>query len=257
MILLSDIKVNNVAVDGDDSRFSPRIPSQRRRDGIANRMKKVAYSFIKQLFDIAASALASVVLLVPMSLIALLIVIKDPGNPFYVHERVGRNGERLRLVKFRTMRSDAGDLFHTLTPAQIEEYHKEYKLADDPRLIGYKVPGDGKRCFGAALRRTSLDELPQLFFNIFLKHDMSIVGPRPILREEMEKYYTPQQQRKLLQRKPGLTGYWQAYARNNAMYADGKRQQMEMYYAEHASIWLDIKIICKTLSTIWLKNWVK
>lgn len=117
-----------------------------------------------------------------------------------------------------------------------------------------KKPGDGSKCFGARLRQLSIDELPQIIWNVCIKGDMSIVGPRPILREELDRYYTPEQQEFLLSVKPGLTGYWQSYARNNAMYEDGKRQEMELYYVEHASIWLDIKIIFATIGAVLRKN---
>lgn len=202
-----------------------------------------AYIVAKRTFDIMSSFCASVVLLIPMLVVALLIMCKDPGNPFYVQKRIGQNGKMLRLVKFRSMRKGADQLENMLTQSQLEQYKREYKLNDDPRLIGYHKPGDGDSCFGAFLRRTSIDEIPQIFFNILLKGDMSVVGPRPILEEELESNYTPEQRKSLLSVKPGLTGYWQAYARNNASYESGKRQDMELYYAENANFVWDIKII--------------
>lgn len=144
------------------------------------------------------------------------------------------------------MKKFSDHLEEMLTPEQIEEYKREYKLKDDPRLIGWKKPGDGHKCFGALLRRLSLDELPQIFINICLKGNMSVVGPRPILQEELEKNYSLKEQREFLAMKPGLTGYWQAFARNNATYESGERQRMELYYIHHASIMLDLKIIIST-----------
>jgi lipopolysaccharide/colanic/teichoic acid biosynthesis glycosyltransferase len=137
-----------------------------------------------------------------------------------------------------------------LTPEQLEEYRREYKLEDDPRLIGYKKPGDGSKCFGAFIRRTSIDELPQILFNICLRGNMSVVGPRPILRDELTENYTPAEQRALLSVKPGLTGYWQAYARNNATYESGERQHMELYYVKNASFLMDLKIIFATVGSV-------
>ena len=183
--------------------------------------RKPVYHFIKRTFDLVFSALASIVLLIPIIVVALMIMCKDPGNPFYVHTRVGKRGRDIRILKFRTMRKNADKLENMLTKEQLDEYRHEYKLRDDPRLIGYRKPGDGKTCFGAKLRRLSIDELPQIVWNICIKGDMSIVGPRPVLREELERHYTPEQQQALLSVKPGLTGYWQAYARNDAKYEGG------------------------------------
>ena len=185
-----------------------------------------------------------------MLVIALLIMVKDFGNPFYVHKRVGQDGREIGVVKFRSMKIGADRLKKTLTQEQLEEYHREFKLRDDPRLIGYQKPGDGQKCFGAFLRRSSLDELPQILWNICVKGDMSVVGPRPVLREELRQNYTPKERRQFLSVKPGLTGYWQAYARNDAEYETGERQSMELYYVEHQSFWLDLKIIFKTIAVV-------
>lgn len=206
------------------------------------------YLCVKRAFDFLSSLVVSVLLLLPMLVIGFIILCKDFGNPFYKQKRVGRKGKTLKIWKFRSMKKGADKLENMLTPEQLEEYKREFKLDDDPRLIGYKKAGDGEngKCFGAKIRRTSLDELPQIFFNICILGNMSVVGPRPLLDEELDKYYTPEQKALLLSVKPGLTGYWQAYARNNATYASGERQKMELYYVEHRSVWLDIKIIFKT-----------
>ena len=215
------------------------------------------YLLVKRCFDFVSSLCASVVLLFPMAVLALIIMIKDPGNPFYVHTRVGQNGKFMKLVKLRSMRKNADCLEDMLTPEQLERYKREYKLDDDPRLIGYKKEGDGKKCFGSFLRRSSLDELPQIIWNILIKGDMSVVGPRPVLPEELEKNYTPEQQKLFLSVKPGLTGYWQAYARNDASYKTRKRQQMELYYVEHAGFELDLKIIFDTFGAVLRKQGAK
>ena len=96
----------------------------------------------------------------------------------------------------------------------------------------------------------------QIPYNVLLKGNMSLVGPRPILESELDENYTPEQQELLLSVKPGLTGYWQAYARNDAMYEDGKRQQMELYYVQNRSLWLDVKIIFATVSAVLRKSGV-
>lgn len=216
--------------------------------------KSIGYLVIKRCFDFVASLCVSIVLLLPLAILALIVVVTDPGNPFYVQERVGKNGKTLHMVKLRTMRVGADRLENMLSPEEYAQYKREYKLDDDPRLIGYKKPGDGKKCFGALLRRTSMDELPQIIWNICIRGDMSVVGPRPILRDELEKNYKPQEQNMLISVKPGLTGYWQAYARNNAGYSDGKRQSMELFYVHNASAWLDMKIIWQTIFAVVSRN---
>lgn len=221
-----------------------------------NRYSKpgMAYLFFKRCFDFISSLFVSLILLLPMLIIALIIIIKDFGNPFYAQKRVGQHGKDLLVYKFRSMRLGADNLERMLTPEQLEEYKKEYKLKDDPRLIGYKKPGDGNSCFGAMIRKTSLDELAQILMNICIKGDMSVVGPRPILREELEKNYTPEEQQLLLSVKPGLTGYWQAYARNNATYESGERQKMELHYVYHRSFMLDVKIIFQTIISVFKRS---
>ncbi len=194
------------------------------------------YSIIKRLFDIILS-FAGIILLCPLFiLLSVLVTADDGGNPFYGHSRVGKDGKRIKVYKFRSMRMDAGDLEKLLSPEQLEQYKKEFKIDKDPRIT--KI--------GMFLRKTSLDELPQLF-NI-LGGSLSIIGPRPIVEEELEKYGS--NVAKLLSVKPGLTGYWQAYARNNAVYETGERQAMEMYYVEHQGLFLDCKIFLKTFGRV-------
>ena len=186
------------------------------------------YRFFKRLFDILLSLLLSLLLSPLMLVITLLIFLRDGGSPFFLHTRVGQNGKTVRVLKFRTMKKHAQNISVTLTEQEQEAYRLEYKLNDDPRLIGYKKKGDGRRCFGALLRRTSMDELPQLWFNVLLLGNMSLVGPRPVLGEELARFYTPQEQKTLLSAKPGVTGYWQAYASGSVHYGNGTRQQMEL-----------------------------
>jgi len=220
--------------------------SEGQSGGVAN----LAYLGAKRCLDVAVSLVATLVAAIPVAVLCALITIKDYGNPFYVHQRVGKGGKTFRMLKLRSMRLGADDLETMLTPEQMEEYHREYKIDDDPRLIGWGKRGDGKKCFGAMLRRLSLDEIPQIFWNILIKGNMSLVGPRPILREEMEAHYTPEEQAVLTSVKPGLTGYWQAYARNNATYQTGERQRMELYYVHNQSLWLDVKIMLATVGAV-------
>lgn len=226
------------------------IPAGDTGDVISTEKRRTGYIFVKRIFDFISSLVVSLVLLIPMAVIAVLIMLKDHGSPFYMQRRVGKNGEEIKIAKFRTMRVGADKLENMLTPAQLEEYKKEFKLKDDPRLIGYKNPGDGSKCFGARLRQMSLDELPQILWNICIKGNMSVVGPRPILREELERYYTSEQQEMLLSVKPGLTGLWQVKGRNDCTYGSGQRQKAELQYISEKGIWTDVKIMFKTVGTI-------
>jgi len=201
--------------------------------------------FGRRMIDILLSLVLGAVLLPVALLVTVLVCIRSPGNPFYLQKRMGRGGKTIGVLKFRSMKKDV-----ILSDAQQAQYRLEYKLDDDPRLIGYREKGDGKRCFGAILRRTSLDELPQLYLNVLLLGNMSLVGPRPIVAEELSTYYTEEEQRQLLSVKPGVTGYWQAYARGRALYANGERQKMELYYVTHRSLWLDLKILFRTVLTV-------
>ncbi|MCM1507504.1 MAG: sugar transferase [Ruminococcus flavefaciens] len=215
------------------------------------------YLLAKRMFDFVSSFIVSLVIILPVAVIAVIIFIKDPGNPFYLQKRVGQNGETLKILKFRSMKKNADKLEKYLTPEQIKEYKKEYKLDDDPRLIGYRKAGDGKRCFGAKIRQWSIDELPQIIYNICILGNMSVVGPRPILADELAKNYTKHEKECFISVKPGLTGYWQAYARNNIGYENHKRQDMELYYVKNQSFVFDMKIIFKTIESVLRKKGAK
>ena len=214
-------------------------------------------AFIKRLTDIVIALPLSLLFCPVCIALTVLVFLRDPGNPFYCQRRVGRDGKTLTILKFRTMKRHSDDVEKVLSPEELLIYRREYKLMDDPRLIGYRRAGDGSRCFGAILRRTSLDELPQLWWNVLLCGNMSLVGPRPILPEELAQHYTAAEQEDLLSVKPGLTGYWQAYARNAACYENGERQQMELYYVQNRSFWLDIKILFRTVVAVITKAGAK
>lgn len=214
----------------------------------------LAYRFIKRCFDFTASLIIGVFLIIPIFLIAIIISIKDNGTPFYKQKRIGKDHSSLYIYKFRSMKKGADNIESMLSPEQLEEYKREYKLYDDPRLIGYKKPGDGKKCFGGIIRSLSIDELPQIFFNICILGNMSVVGPRPILESELNDNYTLDEQELLLSVKPGLTGYWQAYARNDVGYEEHKRQDMELYYVNNQSLWLDLKILFKTVGSVIMRK---
>lgn len=197
---------------------------------------EILYLIIKRVIDIVLSGIGIIVLSPILLLLAILVIANDGGSPIYRHTRIGYKGKKIQILKFRSMRRDAGDLKKLLTPEQLEQYQREFKIDDDPRITS----------IGEFLRKTSLDELPQMI-NIFIG-DLSIIGPRPIVEKETEVY--GKDIAKFVSVKPGLTGYWQAYARNNATYESGERQAMEMYYVDHRSLLLDIKIFFKTIVSV-------
>lgn len=203
------------------------------REDIHRNNKKV-YWLLKRVFDVLFSAAALILLALPMALITVLIKLESPGPAIFVHNRFGKNGRPLPLLKFRSMHLNAEQMIELFTPEQKEEWELNFKLEDDPRIT--KI--------GSFLRRTSLDELPQ-FINI-LKGELSLVGPRPIVQEELDRYGSEKE--KFLSVTPGLTGYWQAYARSTCTYE--QRMEMELYYVDHANFWWDIKIMLATVVAV-------
>ena len=195
------------------------------------------YQAAKRIFDVLF-CLASLLLLWPfMLIIALLVHLQDGGSVLYSQIRLGRYGKPIRILKFRSMTPGAEKQLDRLTEAQLEQYRREFKIDDDPRVTR----------LGAILRKTCLDELPQLF-NI-LKGEMSVVGPRPIVPEEISCY--TEGERELFQSvPPGLTGLWQACSGPGDDYATGGRQRMELHYARHATFGLDVRLIFSTFGAL-------
>lgn len=199
------------------------------------------YIAIKRIIDIIVSIVGIAVCFIPALLIALLIKIESPGPAIFIHNRIGQYGKPLPLIKFRSMHQNAEYMIKSFTPEQRAQWEENFKLDEDPRIT--KV--------GDFLRRTSLDEIPQLI-NI-LKGELSLVGPRPIVEEELDKY--GENKEKFLSAKPGLTGYWQAYARSNCSYE--QRMEMELHYVDNANLLWDIKIIFATIGTVITKSGAK
>lgn len=195
---------------------------------------KRSYLIAKRALDIALSFLGLIISIIPMAVISLLIKIESPGPAIYVHHRIGKNGKPLPLLKFRSMYINAEKMIEDFTPEQKAEWEKNFKLEHDPRITRV----------GQLLRRSSLDELPQLV-NV-LKGELSIVGPRPIITEELDRY--GENKDRFLSVTPGLTGYWQAYARSTCSYE--QRMEMELYYVENANFWWDIKIMFATVGAV-------
>ena len=196
----------------------------------------IIYRFIKRTFDFIISGLSLILLSPIFFLRAVLIKFDSKGKVFYKHKRIGKNGEYIYLYKFRSMHSDSKERLEKMLedPKIRKEWEENYKLDNDPRIT--KI--------GSILRKTSLDELPQLF-NI-LVGDMSIVGPRPVIDDEIKKYGSNKD--KLLSVTPGLTGWWACNGRSWTSYED--RMKLELYYVDHRSILLDIKVIIKTAISV-------
>lgn len=233
---------NDTAADREAMRLSEREAAQRAEtEAYINALpytyrKKPFYAFFKRLTDIILSGLLLLVIWPAYIVIAILIKHDDGGKVFYSHKRIGRGGKVIYIHKFRSMKKNADQLASMLTPEQLHQYHTEYKIDNDPRIT--KI--------GNVLRRTSLDELPQIW-DVFIGR-LSLIGPRPVVEEETQQYFNKREM--FLSVKPGLTGYWQAYARNDAGYAKGKRQEMELYYVQNRSFLLDIRIFFKTISSV-------
>ena len=192
------------------------------------------YLFTKRMLDILGS-LTGILLLSPIFLIvAICIKIEDPkGKIFFSQVRNGLHGKEFNIYKFRSMVHNAEDLLEQLK-SKNEMDGPVFKMKYDPRIT--KI--------GRIIRKTSIDELPQLF-NI-LKGDMSLVGPRPIVDREIELF--GDKMKIVHSVRPGLTGYWAANGRSDTTYE--QRVEMEAYYAENFSLLLDIKIILKTIKSV-------
>lgn len=199
---------------------------------------KPNYLIFKRLLDILLTSLAMIVV-IPISLIiSILIRLDSKGPVIYKQKRLGQNGKLFTIYKFRTMVCNAEEVMKNFTPEQKEEFEKHFKLKNDPRITK----------MGNFLRKTSLDEMPQLI-NI-LKGDMSIIGPRPVVENEIEKYGFFKN--KYLSIKPGLTGWWACNGRSSTTY--NERISLEIYYIDNISLKLDIKCFFKTILSIIKKD---
>src|SRR5574341_107899 len=201
--------------------------------------------FLKRASALAIAALALILLAPLWLLIALLIKLDSRGPVFYKQERVGMDGRVFLFYKFRTMHAGTDDARHREFQRKYIKGEPESNLGDEVRPA-YKLRGDERVTrLGKLLRKTSLDELPQLF-NV-LRGDMSVVGPRPPIPYEVESYEL--WHRKRLDMKPGITGLWQVSGRNRLPFDEMVR--MDLYYIENWSLLLDLKILLQTLPVMW------
>lgn len=208
---------------------------------VTNRLLNPVDKFIKAGFDKALSIGLALIFSPILLLLYLIVLISTKGHPIFKQRRVGQNGQLFNIYKFRTMRIDADKALETLLandPQAKAEWEKEYKLKNDPRIT--KI--------GKFLRKTSLDELPQIM-NVF-QGKMSLVGPRPIVADEMKNYGEMIDYFKAV--KPGMTGLWQVSGRNDLSYEE--RVQLDVWYVRNWSIELDIIILVKTLVIVLSKK---
>ncbi len=204
---------------------------------IKNNLLHPLDKFIKNGFDFMLALLITIILLPILLVIYLMIILLSSGNPIFTQMRIGRGGKPFAIYKFRTMRTDADEALAKLLAKDEEakrEWEQEHKLKNDPRITS----------IGDFLRKTSLDELPQLY-NV-LRGEMSLVGPRPIVKEEIEKYGEYFHYFSAVN--PGITGLWQVSGRNDIDYSE--RVQLDVWYVRNWSIDLDIMILIKTVDAV-------
>ncbi len=203
---------------------------------VNNNLAKRTSRFLKRMFDIIGSA-AIIILLSPILIMLTFLVSKDGGCAIYGHERIGRNGVKFKCLKFRSMITNSQEVLQHLLETNVEariEWDKDFKLKNDPRVTRV----------GQFIRKTSLDELPQLF-NV-LKGEMSLVGPRPVIEKELERYAGDVDY--YLMAKPGMTGLWQVSGRNDVDY--DTRVYFDAWYVKNWSLWNDIAILFKTINVV-------
>lgn len=208
-------------------------------------IKKYIYLIIKRLFDIFIG-LIGCILLIPISIIIKIIYLfnKDYHSIFYKQIRIGKNGKKFKLYKYRSMVKDADEILErTLSDSKKLrlEWLQNQKLEDDPRIT--KI--------GKILRKTSIDEIPQ-FINL-LKGDMSLIGPRPLIKGELKNHNGDPEIYESV--RPGITGWWGCNGRSDTNYKE--RLELEYFYVNNMSLKLDLKIIFKTIKTILIREGAK
>ncbi|MDR0453448.1 MAG: sugar transferase [Deferribacteraceae bacterium] len=222
------------AMDMTNAETGQLLRSQLGYLSLNNALQSSFNRLIKRFMDIIIA-----IILMPLFLPVLIVLIAavrltSPGPGIFSHGRIGRDGKTFMVYKLRSMYKDAGKRLEKMItddPAIKAEWEANYKLKDDPRITP----------LGSFLRKSSLDELPQ-FFNV-LKGEMSFVGPRPVLREELDKYYKEKEVYYNMAM-PGITGLWQVSGRNDTTYAD--RVDIDCWYVFNWSLWLDVVILFST-----------
>lgn len=202
----------------------------------------LAYRFLKRLFDFVFSLCVIVVLVIPVTIVCAFISLESPGNPLYAQKRVGKGGKTIKIFKLRSMVADAGNVQKYLSSEQLHQWEVERKVDDDPRITRV----------GSFIRKCSIDEVPQ-FLNV-LKGDLSVIGPRPITRDELEQHFSDEEKEELLSVTPGITGLWQATDRNAATFESGLRQKIELHYVRNRCFGMDWKCFTGTFGAMFGKK---
>lgn len=203
---------------------------------VQNNLERFSAKVLKRVFDVLAGGFL-ILMLLPFFIILSALVAKDGGSAFFGHTRIGQNGRKFKCYKFRSMVLDADKVLKELLerdPVARAEWEKDFKLKNDIRVTR----------IGALLRKTSLDELPQLW-NVFCG-DMSLVGPRPVVEKEILRYGDDAAY--YLLAKPGMTGLWQVSGRNDTDYA--RRVFLDAWYVRNWSLWYDVAILFKTVGVV-------
>ena len=199
---------------------------------------RLGYRFIKRAFDIVASLIGLIFLSPLFLIVAIAIYIDDPGPVLFFQNRIGKGMESFRMFKFRSMVLNAEKLLEAMPEENRKEFADHFKLKDDPRITR----------IGRFIRKTSIDELPQLI-NVLLG-DMSLVGPRPPLLAEREAY--GRHLAAIMSVRPGVTGYWQVHGRSDIAFQE--RIELNEYYIAHQSILFDLKILLETVKVVVTKE---
>ncbi|MDP4088811.1 MAG: sugar transferase [Bacillota bacterium] len=206
-------------------------------EAVNNTESKILYRVVKRFLDLFGSIVGLIIVSPLILIVAIIIRIDSKGPIIFCHKRLGQGGKTIKVFKFRTMRNNAEELLKNLDEKQKKEFQTNFKLENDPRITRV----------GKFLRESSIDELPQLI-NV-IKGEMTLVGPRPIVPNELPKYgkYAD----KLLSIRPGLTGHWQASGRSETTYEE--RVKLDMDYIDNRSLWMDFVILLKTFVVVFKK----
>ena len=203
--------------------------------------QKDFYKIIKTIFDLIFSLIILIIGFPIFILIALLIKLSSRGPIFFLQERIGKNNKTFNCIKFRTMHSEAEEILENIITNNEnlrKEFEESHKLKNDPRITN----------IGKFLRKTSLDEIPQ-FLNV-IKMEMSIIGPRPIVKNEIKKY--GKSYNRVISINPGITGLWQVSGRNNLSYK--RRVALDCLYVDNINPIIDLRIMIRTIGVIIFPN---
>ncbi|MBS1813503.1 MAG: sugar transferase [Acidobacteria bacterium] len=240
MTLLNESPESRSDLGGDyalDGAYEASVYAGSSRTHLLEAVNSFDYNVTKRILDVVLGLMIAIVLLPVGAIIACLVTLTSPGPIFFSHRRIGRGGAFFSMWKFRTMCVNSAEVLerHLASHPEIrEEWNRSHKLQNDPRVTP----------LGRFLRRSSLDELPQVW-NV-LTGRMSLVGPRPIVAAEVEKYHANFAYYVAAQ--PGITGLWQCSGRSSLSY--DQRVMLDRQYVEEWSLWLDIKILAKTVVSV-------